>query len=694
MIIVRYFLISASVLCVLTSLPIAAQCETSYYEKYYSARRFLPIKRPTLVQLNFLLKLSTDQALADFEQIALVGDRPELGAWHPDGAIMFNKSSEFGVWIGSIMMPVNTTFSYRYFVAINRKGEPISSNSSPQVQIRRWESDIRARSLRVETVGLNTTDVFGQDTIEPDIRYKIRRGWLNAGHIVQFTVFRNSLEIMEPAANISDIKKWPQLRLKLQPVDPQLRTPISDSSRAYCEYVRFRYADSYLRKQPEFGVQYDREHDIIVFHVTVMNLEDVAYLLQLYIVDEQQNLINVIGYQYIHSDLLIGTDKHLSLSLLSPIWSSYMGTLRLKYLDITPLPNNLVDFHTSFTEFWPNNWTSLEIGHRGLGVSLHEATTNVPPAIENTIASMQAAAQLGADLVEFDVHLTKDLIPIIYHNFSVFVCMHSKTPTSTADLTEVLIKDVTYEQLKDLKTYQVINSKIIEYPSHNSVEDEEQRLFPTLESFLTIIDKSLGFNIEVKWPIQLPGGVWQSSQTIDKNVYVDRILKVMYEHGCGRFSFISSFDRDICTMLRFKQNIYPVVYIQDKYTENPDDPLSQTIYNAVNAAQAFDFIGIVGHTEVIKNDPKLVQLALRQNKKILLYGPSFKSRESVDWFMQYNITGAIYNRLDLYLPPNRVNEYKNYVNNNTNLFHLQCTEKSAEKEFITDSVVTKNMNML
>lgn len=692
MALVRYLLISlCSILCILASLPIAAQCETSYYEKYYSARRFLPIKRPTLVQLRFLLKLPGGQELADFEQIALVGNRTELGSWQANEAILLNKTTEFGEWSGSVMIPVNTTISYRYFVAtIQIKNDSIASLT--QVQIRRWESDIRARRVRIEMTGLNITDVFGKDTIDSEYEYNIRRGWLNAGHILQFTVIRSSLQILETAENNSKSNKWPQLRLKLQPVDPQLRTPITDSARAYCEYVRFRYGDSHLRKQPEFGVPYEMEQDTIIFHVTVMDLSEVAYLIQLYVVEGQQNLIHVIGYQYIYTDLFNGTENTFTLSLLSPIWSSNMGSLQLRYVDITPLPGNLVDFHTTFTEFWPNDWMSLEIGHRGLGKSL-KLTTNVPPATENTLASMQAAAELGADLVEFDVHLTKDLIPIIYHDFGVFVCMHSKTPTSTADLTQVLIKDITYEQLKDLKTYQVINSKIIEYPSHNSVEIEEQRLFPTLESFLTEVDKTIGFNIEIKWPLQYPNGTWQSTQTIDKNLYVDRILEVMYEHGCGRFSVFSSFDGDICTMLRFKQNIYPVLYLQDKQTKNPMDTPSQTIYNGLNTAQAFDFIGIVAHTEVIKSDPKLVQLAFRLNKKILLYGSALKSRESVDWFMQYNITGAIYDHLDLYLPRNRAPSAFQLYMNDSKVFESQCAF-SATKEPVLDPVISKNMNML
>ena len=38
---------------------------------------------------------------------------------------------------------------------------------------------------------------------------------------------------------------------------------------------------------------------------------------------------------------------------------------------------------------------------------------------ENTIQSFIAAANLGASYVEFDVQLTKDHVPVIYHDFLV-----------------------------------------------------------------------------------------------------------------------------------------------------------------------------------------------------------------------------------------------------------------------------------
>lgn len=72
---------------------------------------------------------------------------------------------------------------------------------------------------------------------------------------------------------------------------------------------------------------------------------------------------------------------------------------------------------------------------------------------ENTIASLKEAANKGADLVEFDVQLTKDLVPIIYHDFLVTMATKSKTDLLADDveMVQIPVKDFTFEQLQKLK---------------------------------------------------------------------------------------------------------------------------------------------------------------------------------------------------------------------------------------------------
>lgn len=59
----------------------------------------------------------------------------------------------------------------------------------------------------------------------------------------------------------------------------------------------------------------------------------------------------------------------------------------------------------------------MVIGHRGLGKNF--ASRRSLQLGENTVQSFIAAANLGASYVEFDVQLTKDHVPVIYHDFLV-----------------------------------------------------------------------------------------------------------------------------------------------------------------------------------------------------------------------------------------------------------------------------------
>lgn len=72
---------------------------------------------------------------------------------------------------------------------------------------------------------------------------------------------------------------------------------------------------------------------------------------------------------------------------------------------------------------------------------------------ENTIASLKTASHHGADMVEFDVQLSKDHIPVIYHDFYVSISLKRKKQIEAMDMLEIPVKDLTLEQLHLLKVY-------------------------------------------------------------------------------------------------------------------------------------------------------------------------------------------------------------------------------------------------
>lgn len=105
----------------------------------------------------------------------------------------------------------------------------------------------------------------------------------------------------------------------------------------------------------------------------------------------------------------------LSVPVVAAETLDVIGKVNFNFLIITPFshPNMTI---TENQTYWKRTSTMV-IGHRGLG--RNQASMKSLQLGENTIQSFIAAANLGASYVEFDVQLTKDLVPVIYHDFLV-----------------------------------------------------------------------------------------------------------------------------------------------------------------------------------------------------------------------------------------------------------------------------------
>lgn len=67
-------------------------------------------------------------------------------------------------------------------------------------------------------------------------------------------------------------------------------------------------------------------------------------------------------------------------------------------------------------------------------------------------------------MVEFDVQLSKDFIPVIYHDFYVSISMKRKKQIEAMDMLEIPVKDLTLEQLHLLKV--LISYDEVSYVMH------------------------------------------------------------------------------------------------------------------------------------------------------------------------------------------------------------------------------------
>ena len=118
-----------------------------------------------------------------------------------------------------------------------------------------------------------------------------------------------------------------------------------------------------------------------------------------------------------------------------------IGTISLEFITITPFEHEKISIGPS-TKYLKSLIRSRVIGHRGLGKN--EQGRKSLQLGENTLASFIAAAELGASYVEMDVQLTKDNIPVIYHDFivgetGIDVPMHSLTLEQASLILSILI---------------------------------------------------------------------------------------------------------------------------------------------------------------------------------------------------------------------------------------------------------------
>jgi glycerophosphocholine phosphodiesterase GPCPD1 len=113
------------------------------------------------------------------------------------------------------------------------------------------------------------------------------------------------------------------------------------------------------------------------------------------------------------------------------------------------MPNFKCDMSVSYTRHWKKTRAGLDVGHRGSGSSFK--TQNCAEVRENTVASLKNAIDHGADFVEFDVQLSKDLVPIVYHDFHVCISMKKKKHLDENDMLELPVKELTLDQLQLLK---------------------------------------------------------------------------------------------------------------------------------------------------------------------------------------------------------------------------------------------------
>ena len=341
-----------------------------------------------------------------------------------------------------------------------------------------------------------------------------------------------------------------------------------------------------------------------------------------------------------------------------------IGSVTFNFLIITPFTHRNMTIAEDVT-YWKSMASTMVIGHRGLGKNT--AARNSLQLGENTIQSFIAAANLGAQYIEFDVQLTKDHVPVIYHDFLVsetgidapvhtltleqFLHVNDdrRTPRPSRPSSPVLTAARAIDRSDPIKQRSMSLGDLAKGQTSNMSERMKntrdfkakgfkansrgnfiQAPFTTLEEMFIKLPEQLGFNIEMKYPM-LHESEEQEMDTyaVELNSFVDEVLTKVYDLGKKRNIIFSSFNPDICLLLSFKQPSIPILFLTDAGSCPVGDIRASSLQEAIRFASRWNLLGVVSAVEPLIIAPRLVKVVKESGLVCVSYGSKNNYPENV-----------------------------------------------------------------
>ncbi|KAK5975572.1 Pyruvate dehydrogenase E1 component subunit alpha [Trichostrongylus colubriformis] len=612
-----------------------------------------------------------------WEKMFACGSDMALGEWDPLKAFPLTKSlTDSDVWTGcaEISDPANE-LKFRYLIGYYL--DPCTENSKELLIVHKWESFLVPRSITpLPGQKLVLDDTFGNysgSTLLTD-------GWIihNEENVVLLRIHGEALKFYKAS------HRGKEHRVKIVPFDVRFKEIFSYEDRHTRKGMLWRASSVYQntiesvdddcphdpdpvlpevpsfsntqlsvlsREDPIFGQQYingsvfRNDVDYLVFKTRTVSLEHLAFRIELF------TGMDRIGIAYALPAALPDLYGKATFPIIS-LKNIPIGQIDIDYMLVKNMPMNR-SVRDSMAVSWGRYWkkrNTLEVGHRGMGCSY----TKMATARENTIHSLSEAAKKGADYVEFDVQLTKDMQPVIYHDFHVLVEVAGRKRDlfhAKPRLHQLAIKDLSLDQLQLLqlehpaerlhKTWRVT-------PTEEEVNEEIHSPFPHLKQVLESVNPDVGFNIEVKYPMKMKDGTHECPAYIERNEFVDVILRNVLEHAGRRRVIFSSFDPDVCSLITLKQHVYPVMFLvvgpTTRYTPF-QDIRSDCSKIAVNYAAGNGLLGVNFHSEELLQDASPLKRAEKFNLVTFVWGDDLNLIKNLEYFRGLQVDGVIYDRI-------------------------------------------------
>ncbi|WKY15322.1 hypothetical protein Q1695_000645 [Nippostrongylus brasiliensis] len=592
-----------------------------------------------------------------WEKVFVCGSDVALGEWDPLKAFPLTKSAtDSDVWQGTAVINGTSELKFRYMVGYYL--DPCTEGSKQLLIVHRWESFLLPRSVKpLPGQALVLDDVFGNyagNSLLSD-------GWIihNEENVVLLRIHGEALKFYKPS------HRGKEHRIKIVPFDVRFKEHESidedclpDNDPVLPDVPSFSNTQLSVlsREDPIFGQQYvngsvfRNNIDYLVFRTHTVSLEHLAFRIELF------TGMDRVGLAYALPAALPDLYGKATFPIIS-LKNIPIGQIDIDYMLVKPLQMDRSvrdNMAVSWGRYWKKRNT-LEVGHRGMGCSY----TKTAVARENTVYSLSEAARKGADYVEFDVQLTKDMQPVIYHDFHVLVEVAGRK----LDLFQqkprhhqLAIKDLNLDQLHLLqlehpaerthKTWRVT-------PTEEECNAADNNPFPHLKHVLDSVNLDVGFNIEVKYPMKMKDGTHECPAYMERNDFVDVILRNVLEHAGRRRVIFSSFDPDVCSLITLKQHVYPVMFLVVGETTRYvpfQDIRSDCSKIAVNYAAGNGLLGVNFHSEELLQNSSPLDRAVKFNLVTFVWGDDLNLMKNVEYFRGLHVDGVIYDRIGEVVP--------------------------------------------
>ncbi|XP_053192796.1 glycerophosphocholine phosphodiesterase GPCPD1 isoform X1 [Scomber japonicus] len=593
------------------------------------------------------------------EVIAVTGGCETLGSWSPQKAVILHPDGNDGsTWTATITIPQGVVSKYRYFKGFFLESK--SADGPRQVIVKMWETHHQPRTMSPTASHLNIDD--GRFGIHNGVNC-VDSGWLTCQTEVRLRLHYSRTS---PVSITKKKFKKSRFRIKLtlegiEEEEDEEENELSPSSLHKINStleISMISANGYKSRhsQPECGYALEPTQ-WTEYSIHTMDPDNLELTFEFFEEDLGEHVVHgdthpgQVGTACLLSSSFLENGKDIGVATI-PIMGrnsrQTIGKVRVDYLVIRPIQGLQFDMSSSFTKYWKKRST-LDVGHRGAG-STHAAKHH--RIRENTIASFKSAAKHGAAYVEFDVHLSKDAVPIVYHDLTCCISTKKKNDNTSLELIEVPVKDLTFDQLQLLK---LAHATAIKGNDHKDLLDDEEEIdehqpFPSLSQIFQAIPEHVGFNIELKWICQMKDGSWDGNlpSYFNMNTYLDTILSCVLQKGGKRRIVFSCFDPDICTMVRQKQNKYPILFLTQGISERyPElmDIRCQTTQIAMSFAQSENILGISAHTEELLKHLSYIGEAQAKGLVVFSWGEDNNDHQNRRKLREQGIDGLIYDSI-------------------------------------------------